>query len=425
MIAALLVAVQVAADSMPLLDLNEALERAARVDPGYVAALGQVGDAAWARRAAYAALILPAVTATTDATRFSTSTFNIGTGRPQETIVSSRIEARWDLFVGGQRLAEVARSRAEVESAQAGELAQRFTTALLTERDYYAVLAAKELTRVAQERVARAEEQLGVARARVVSGAAVQTDSLELRLELTRARVTLLELQVAQRVAHLQFGRRIGLAGPADALPIGVEPPGDLPIALDEAIREALEQGPQYRVARADERAAAAAYRSTWSGYLPRASLVLAYSGFDDRFLPSVTTRTQIGVQLSWSLWDNGRRELTVSRARSAHAVARAIKDDLERSAYRDVTFAYDAYNTARASAALEAEAVDVARESFRVQETRYRAGATTILDLLTAQVAVSAADAALVQSRYATWLALAGLEALIGRRLYAERSLP
>lgn len=416
---------QVASDSMPTFDLRQALARAARVDPAYVNALGQLDNAGWSRRAAYAALILPAVTANADATRYSTSSFNLGTGRPQETNVAARIEARYELFAGGQRFAELTRSGAEVEGATARSLEQRFLTALLTERDYYAVLAGRELTRVAEARVSRADEQLGVARARVASGAAVQTDSLELRLELTRAQVALLEQQVALRVAHLQFGRRVGITGPADAQAIADTLPGELPLSLDDAIREALEIGPSFRAARADERAAAASYRAQWGSYAPRLTLVGSYSGFDTRFFPSATTRSAIGVQLSWSLWDNGRRELALTRARSTLKVTRALRNDLERAVYRDVTFAYDAYNTTRASAELEADAVLVAQENFRVQQTRYRAGSSTILDLLTAQLSLTTAEAALVQSRYATWLALAGLESLIGRRLFPARVEP
>jgi outer membrane protein TolC len=48
----------------------------------------------------------------------------------------------------------------------------------------------------------------------------------------------------------------------------------------------------------------------------------------------------------------------------------------------------------------------------------RYAEGATTILDLLEAQVGLSEAEAALVQSRYATRLSLARIEALLGRRV-------
>jgi outer membrane protein TolC len=48
----------------------------------------------------------------------------------------------------------------------------------------------------------------------------------------------------------------------------------------------------------------------------------------------------------------------------------------------------------------------------------RYAEGAGTILDLLEAQVSLSEAEASLVQSRYASHLALARIEALLGRRV-------
>ncbi|MGW8283031.1 MAG: TolC family protein, partial [Gemmatimonadota bacterium] len=78
--------------------------------------------------------------------------------------------------------------------------------------------------------------------------------------------------------------------------------------------------------------------------------------------------------------------------------------------------------NTARTSAALAANAVVVARENLRVQDERYRAGATTILDLLTAQVDLTEAEAGLVQARFTTRLARAGVEAILGRRFSGTR---
>ena len=64
------------------------------------------------------------------------------------------------------------------------------------------------------------------------------------------------------------------------------------------------------------------------------------------------------------------------------------------------------------------ASGLAVSAESYRVQGARYREGATTILDLLEAQVDLSEAEATLVQSRYAARLALAQIEALLGRSI-------
>ena len=83
-------------------------------------------------------------------------------------------------------------------------------------------------------------------------------------------------------------------------------------------------------------------------------------------------------------------------------------------------TRAYDGYDALRAAVELARVAVTVARETYRMQELRYRSGAGTILDFLDAQVNLAQSEADLVQARYQTRLALAGLEAILGRRLFS-----
>ncbi len=406
-------------DSLPSVTLAEALRRATGLDPNYVAAIGQVDNAVWARRSAFSVFVLPSVTLGLNAQRSNPPGFSFVAVK---TAWSAQLTARYDLFTGGQKLAELSRSGAALEGAHAGELVARFAAALLTESDYYAVLADAELERVARERVQRAEQQLAVARARVVSGAAVQTDSLQLRLELTQARVGRLEQESALRLARLELGRRVGAAGPVDAAPLDTTPAPELPLTLAEAIAEAASRGPQYRVAQANERAAQAAFRAQLGTYLPRATLTFNAFAFDTVFYPSLFKQTTFALSVSLPLWDNGQRELTLSRARVNRDVARAVREDMDRSVQHDVTAAYDGYVTARASAELASEGLRVARENFRVQQSRYRAGASTILDLLKAQSDLDDAEALLVQARYATRLALAGLENILGRRLFPEQ---
>jgi len=283
------------------------------------------------------------------------------------------------------------------------------------------VLADAELLRVARERVQRAEQQLAVARARVVSGAAVQTDSLQLRLELTRARVGRLVQETALRVARLELGRRVGARGAVDAAPLDTAPAPELPLTLPEAVTQAASEGPQYRVARANERAAGAAFRAKLGQYLPHASLTFNALAYDTVFFHSIYKRGTFTLGVSFPLWDNGQREIALSQARVNRDNARAVREDLERAVLHDVTAAYEGYTSARATAEQDAEALRVARENFRVQQSRYRAGATTILDLLKAQSDLDDADATLVEARYATRLALAGLENILGRRLFPE----
>ncbi len=423
MILALIAALQVsvAADSIPRVTLDEALRLATQLDPNYVAAIGAVENAEWRRRSAYAVFILPSITAQSSLTEFSSEFFNIGTGDLATTIVQASLDLRYDLFRWGGKFYDLNRARAEVGSASANEVAARFRSAQQTEAAYYDVVAQRELRRVAEERVGRAEEQFSVARARVASGAAVQTDSLQLLLELTRARVELLRQRTALKIARVQLGRRIGVAGPVDAVPLASLPARELPITEAEAVAEAVAKGPTYQATIADENAANAAFKSVRSSYLPVVSLFGQLTGFDETFFPNATTRAAYGFQVSFPIWNDGQREIAMSRARTDRDVARALRRDTELGIRRDAIQAYEIYNTARASADLAAVGVEVARVNLQVQNTRYRGGATTTLDLLQAQVSLAEADAALVQARFATRLALAGLESILGRRIFAE----
>jgi len=423
---ALLAALQfAAADSTPTVTLAEALEQGVRLNPGYVYALGQQNDAEWSRRAALAALVLPSINLSTDYQFYSREIFNIGTGQRTQSLTTARADVRMELFAGGRKLAELSRARAELEGAQANEVQTRFAGALLIESNFYDVLSTRELLDVARGQLQRSEEGLAVARARVVSGAAVQSDSLQLILERNQARVNVLRAEATLRVNQLELGRRIGLSGPANAAPLDTLPAGELPITIDQAVQLALSQGPAWRVARANERQADAIVRARRSAYLPTLSVAGATSWYGGTWPPSDLTRSQAVFTLTFPLWDNFQRELAVSRARTQRDASRAIRLDLERAAQADVVAAYDTYTTARAVLDLDRDALLVARENYRVQDTRYRAGASTILDLLEAQNQLTQAEADVVRAQYAARLAVAGLEAILGQRLLTDKAQP
>ena len=404
--------------------LAEALRRGTRLDPDYVRALGQVDNAEWGRRAARLAFVVPSVTAQLDATKYSAEFFNLGTLQPQSTSVTATLVANYEVFRFG-KLTDLSATKAELEGSEASELQQRFRTAFLIESDYYGVLASQALHRVASERLRRADEQLSVGRARVVSGAAVQSDSLQLTVEATRARIDLARAATALRVAQLELGRRVGETGPLAAAAPDSVPPIELPLGLPEAVTEALDRGPQYRAARAGERRANALLRGARGQYLPTLNLNGANQTFDSRLFPTARNISSITVTLSWPLWDLGQREIAISQARVNRDVSRAIRADLERGAQRDVTEAYEAYRTARATVDLSRTALAAAAENYRVQEARYRSGATTIVELLDSQITLTQAEAEVVQADYATRLALAGLEVILGRRLFPSKDAP
>ena len=140
----------VAADSVPRISLEEAIRRSARLDPDYVQALGDIDNAEWGRRAAMLAFFVPSLSVGLDETKYSTEFFNpADPSNPTSTLVVGSARAEYEVF-SLRKFSELGRTRAEVASAEAGELEQRFLAALETESSYYDVLVNQELTRVAQ-----------------------------------------------------------------------------------------------------------------------------------------------------------------------------------------------------------------------------------------------------------------------------------
>ena len=409
-------------DGAPVVTLAEARRRAASVDPDAVAARGRIGTALWQRRAAVADMLTPNLTAAGNYTHFSEPFFNFGTGSISPNATSATLQASYTLL-GAGKFGELRSSRASVESAEANETAVRFRSALDTDAAYFAVLADRELARVAADRRRRAEEQFGIARVRVLAGEAISSDSLQLLLEVNRARLAILSRDSALVASRLRLGRRIGLTGPADAAPIDTLIPPPLPMTQEQAIAEVRERGPDVEAARAEERGASAVVAGERERYLPEISVAAMTGAYDAELFPSATKRSQIAVNVAVPIWNGGKRELAVARARADRDVARAVRADRERAAGEVMAQAYHGYLTSRAGVELALVGVAVSTENYRVQRARYREGATTILDLMEAQVALSESEATLVQARYSTRLALAQIEALLGRRIFATPS--
>ena len=413
-----IVSAQTSTEGLPVITLAEARRRSISIDPDAVAARSRVDVATSERRAAFTNLITPNLRATTTYTHFSEPFFNFGTGGISPNSASATFDASYSVL-GAGKFGTLKNARASLASAEALETSSRFRTMLETDAAYFAVLADKELSRVAADRVRRAEEQLNIARVRVIAGESVQSDSLRLLLEASRARLAILSMDSSLTASRLRLGRRIGLSGPAEAAPVDSILPRDLPMSEEQAIAEMRARGPDVEAARAQEKSANAAVLTARERYFPEINIGATLGRYDSELFPDALKRNQWNASVSLPIWNGGTRELAVARARADRNVASATRADTERAAGEVMAQAYRGYITARGGIDLALVGLAAATENYRVQNARYREGATTIVDLLEAQVALSEAQAQLIRARYASRLSLAQIEALLGRRIF------
>ena len=417
-------------ESIATISLAEAIRRAYDVSPTAVAAHGQLGTFTWARRAAIGALITPSLSVGGNFNSLSPPIINFNvlppggaftTLSPTSHTTDANIQLSYTLFGGGQTLSRLSAARAAESAARANDDAVLSSTRVDVETAYYAVIADQELLRVAEDQVRNLTEQLAISRARVCAGAAAQTDSLQVLLQLTTARVSLLRQHAIVDVDRLALGRRVGQSTPVGAQPLDTLLAPQLPFTLNEAVNMALASGPAYLRARAGERAMRAQLAVQVGSLVPSLNLTATRFAYGDALLPNQLYRNQFSVGLSFPILDQGVREAGLVSARAAVDSARAARADLERGSAQDVTNAYEAYNTARATVDMQQVSVRVARENLRVSTLRYRTGAENILNLLTAQVSLTQAESDLVAARKNTRLALANLQSLMGRILISE----
>uniref|UniRef100_A0A832MLM4 TolC family protein n=1 Tax=Eiseniibacteriota bacterium TaxID=2212470 RepID=A0A832MLM4_UNCEI len=328
-----------------------------------------------------------------------------------------------ELFAGGRRLFELRQARAQLDAAEAGAVAGLFGVDLAVKAAYFDVLAARESEAAARAQLAQAELQRRTAVARLRAARATKSDSLRAEIQVGNATLAVLQARQDIATAEAALARVIGSPQPVTAAD---EPPAAREAAaLDEAaIARLAAEGPAVAEARAQRDAARAAARAAWTDYLP--SLSASYSrsgsgtgqetlfGEDDLFAYNGSLR----LSLSLPVFDRFAREAQAVSASVALDNAEAALRDAELAARESVVRDLGALRTAEERERVQTASVAAAEEDLRAQQRRYELGESTLLDVLTSQTQLDEARQALIRARYDRRVALAQLEALVGRSL-------
>jgi len=400
--------------------LQDAIQRALRVQPGMVQARGDESNAGMQRAAAVGAF-LPTVTLNSSAFRQNKSSivngFPVQAGTYQ---YNTGLNLSVDLFDGLRRVQRYRNAAATAAAAEAGYTNQTFQVTLQTKQAFYNALATEELVRVAESQVRRAQRQLEISVDKLHAGSATRSDSLRSTVDYGNARIALLQAQANLATAQANLGRQVGIDSLVRAVPDSALPPLPDSTGLRGA---ALESSPQVLQAEAQARALAASVWDQRSQYLPTLSvsyntssqgLTQAWQGFG---LPNRNIN-RLQFSLTWTIFNGFVREQQQTSA--------GVQRDVATARAADTRLLVNATLTQQLAAAVTAfEQIEIARanvaaatEDLRVQNERYRVGAATILDLLTSQAALTQAEVNLVQTRFNYLIARAQVEAVVGRTL-------
>src|SRR5438874_148777 len=401
--------------------LNEAIARALQVQPVMVQARGDQRNAGATKMTAIGAY-LPQVSTGASAARSNVTRVDQTTGRPvpAEYSYTGSFNASLELFDGFRRIANLRAASANSEATEAEVVNQRFQTILAAKQLFYDASAQEDLVRVAAAQVKRAQQQLQISIDKLHAGSATRSDSLRSQVEYGNARIALLQAQAALATSQANLGRQIGIDASVRAVPDTLLPG---PPDTADLRNAALASAPLVQQADAQASTARAMVWSARSQYWP--SLLVSYSNnrqgvgspnlpFFDNYPETFSWRFGI----SWPILNGFIREANQVSASVTRDLAEARASDTRRQVNALLTQQLAALATAREQITISQDNLAAATEDLRVQNERYRVGASTILDLLTSQAALTQAEVNVVQTRFNYLIARAQVEAVVGRTL-------
>ena len=406
--------------------LPDAIRLAERTQPSMVQAQAEVRTAAAQRRNAWGAF-LPSLSAGSSASEFFSEgasrvdpiTGQLTSGNSTNRSVSTSLSASVDLFTGFRRGAELQAAKAGQVQADASLVDTRFQQALATTNVFFDALSAAQLVGVREASVRRADEQLKVSVSKLHAGSATRSDSLRSLVTLGSARLDLIQSQTDLATAEANLARQIGEVGRIRA--VDDSSFHRILAAIDTVgLRlEAESRSPRIQTAVASASVARANVRASRAAYWPSLTLG-ANTGWnasrsnDYAFL----NQRQVSLQMSWTLFNRFDRELAIAQREASYDVAQATAEDERRAVQAELTARLAELDAARSKIDITVTSVTAATEDLRVQQERYRLGASTIVDVLTSQEALNQAEVDVVNARFDYLRAKAQLDALIGRTL-------
>jgi outer membrane protein TolC len=212
---------------------------------------------------------------------------------------------------------------------------------------------------------------------------------------------------------------------------------------LEQCVEAALRDSPDVKSAAHRLEAARAAVREARSAWYPQVGLAGGWTRTDnppqaffmalnqrraslqeDFNRPDDTENVRGGVVGQWRVFDGGRREAdhaaALGGALAAEASLAAVRNELA----HQVTAAYAGALQARAYAAVQQEAVNSLGESLRVAAARHAAGGALKSDVLNLEVQRSQAREDLIRASNGMALAVAVVNAAVGREFLAAGAL-
>jgi len=321
-----------------------------------------------------------------------------------------------------QRIFDFGKTGAAVEAARESLLASRYdieatrgNVVLNVKIAYFGLLGARHLVRVNEETVQQFEQHLQQAQGFYNIGTRPKFDVTKAEVDLTNARLNLIQSRNAAEVARITLANAIGLPD---------RPIGDLEELLDfkkveiseaEAQEEALRRRPELLSSAANRRAGEASIRSAQRNFFPVLSGIADYTYKGQQF--PLVWNWDVGLNLSFPLFSGYLLKSQLAEARANLTTIEANQESLRQNILLEVRQSYLNLVEAGERVRLSELVVRQAEENLALANGRFQAGVATSVERTDAQVSLTNAKTSQIQALYDYKVDEARLEKAMGRQ--------
>jgi outer membrane protein len=328
------------------------------------------------------------------------------------------VNLTWTLYDFGARTGNIASARGlmNAAAATANSVAQQTVRSVV--QTYYGAVAGDAGVLAAKSTEEIAAQSLAIARALQAGGAGTLGDVLQAQTAYEQDVLARIQAEASAKVAQGTLSTTLGR--PADqTFALAPDPvPNEVPALnarMADLMKEAERQRPDLAAARFQRDAAEANITVARAAGLPSISVGAQHHLTSTTDVPTQNFN-QIGISISVPIFTGFSTTYGVRQAQAALHVSEANLEQVELNVTLDTWNGYYNLESANEQLTGTANLLKTAEENLQVSMGRYKAGVGSIVDVLTAQTALSTARQTRIQAELGWNVARAQLAYALGR---------
>ncbi len=335
---------------------------------------------------------------TTSATSLSTTA----------TVTASQL--LWDF---GKTLAATAAAKAGAKSSAEDVEIQKDESVRLVKTGYFNLILNERLVEVNQAALERALVNLRSAKGFFDVGTQPKSAVTRAEVDVATAQVNLIGALNAVVISRTTLNTLMGIPVNTPTRVRDILAYQHVDFDPKTLLPEAFARRPEYRQIKARLEQSEQTVKQQFRNFFPSNTA----SGTYGSARSDMNEIYNYGVQLNWTIFDGGGKIALYKQAQAQRDAAQARVRDTELTIWQQVEQAYNTAIQSEEAIGAATKGVESADENFRLSQGRFDAGVANIIELTDAQLALTTAQATLVQALANYRIAIAQLERFLGRR--------